>query len=340
MLRAVGPDLTAPAAYAQQRRKKRYRYRLRRLMPVGVAVLFAGAGGAWVGSHQSAQPIAANALPRVSAHVAAAPEVVAPKVAPERLLAGGALVSHTFTPGLIGATEILVDAKTGRVLWQQHAHERRQVASLTKIMTALLALRKLRPHDIVQVDKSVPRVPLVREGLRTGEQVETWKLMYALLLYSGNDDALALAIAAGGSKWQFVREMNGEAKLLGLRDTHFVSPSGVVDVDNYSSAWDLAALTRVAMRNPRFRTIVRTRVKHVAWEAPTYSKIYVNNNRMLSSYPGAIGVKTGYTHKAGPCLVVAAKRGNASLIAVVLDSSDMYTDAKRLLDFGFATLNT
>ena len=84
----------------------------------------------------------------------------------------------------------------------------------------------------------------VREGLRTGEQVETWKLMYALLLYSGNDDALALAIAAGGDKWQFVREMNDEARRLGLGDTHFVSPSGVVDVDNYSSAWDLAALTR------------------------------------------------------------------------------------------------
>ncbi|MGZ8716741.1 MAG: D-alanyl-D-alanine carboxypeptidase family protein, partial [Gaiellaceae bacterium] len=114
---------------------------------------------------------------------------------------------------------------------------------------------------------------------------------------------------------------------------------GVVDVDNYSSAWDLAALTRVAIRNPRFRTIVRTRVKHVPWEAPTFSKIYVNNNRLLGDYPGANGVKTGYTHKAGPCLVASAKRGGVSLIAVVLDSNDMYTDAKRLLDFGFATLS-
>jgi D-alanyl-D-alanine carboxypeptidase len=206
-------------------------------------------------------------------------------------------------------------------------------------MTALLALRKLRPHDIVQVDKSVPRVPLVREGLRTGEQVETWKLMYALLLYSGNDDALALAIAAGGNKWRFVREMNAEAQKLGLRDTHFVSPSGVVDVNNYSSAWDLAALSRVAMRNPRFRSIVRTRVKHVSWAAPTFSKIYINNNRLLGTYPGANGVKTGYTHKAGPCLVASAKRGGVSLIAVVLDSNDMYSDAKRLLNFGFRALS-
>jgi serine-type D-Ala-D-Ala carboxypeptidase (penicillin-binding protein 5/6) len=205
-------------------------------------------------------------------------------------------------------------------------------------MTALLALRKLRPHDVVTVDKSVPRVPLVREGLRAGDKVEAWKLFYAMLLYSGNDDALALAIAAGGTKWHFVHQMNVEARILGLHDTHFVSPSGVVDVGNYSSAWDLAALTRVALRNERFRSIVRTKVKHVGWAAPTYSKIYINNNRLLGSYPGANGVKTGYTHKAGPCLVASATRGGTTLIAVVLDSPDMYADAKRLLDLGFASL--
>src|SRR5207253_10024476 len=231
-----------------------------------------------------------------------------------------------------------VDAKTGRVLWARDAHARRHVASTTQIMTAPLALRQLQPHDIGTVDKSVPRVPLVREGLRAGERVQAWKLFYAMLLYSGNDDALAIAIAAGGDKWSFVREMNAEAHTLGLHDTHFISPSGVVDHDNYSSAWDLAALTRVAMRNPRFRRIVRTRVKHVPWAAPTFSKIYVNNNRLLGSYPGTNGVKTGYTHKAGPCLVASATRGGVSLIAVVLDSSNMYGEATRLLDLGFASL--
>ncbi|MCW2977192.1 MAG: Serine-type D-Ala-D-Ala carboxypeptidase, partial [Actinomycetia bacterium] len=315
-----------------------YRYRLRRLALLGFVVVLAGVGGAWVGSQQSTAHVTSAATPRHSARIAA-PKASVRKAPPERLLAGGTLVTHTFRPKLLGAAAILVDAKTGRVLWEQRAHQRRQVASTTKIMTALLALRKLRPHDIVQVDKSVPRVPLVREGLRTGEQVETWKLMYALLLYSGNDDALALAIAAGGNKWRFIREMNAEAQKLGLRDTHFVSPSGVVDVNNYSSAWDLAALTRVAMRNPRFRSIVRTRVKHVSWAAPTFSKIYINNNRLIGTYPGANGVKTGYTHKSGPCLVASAKRGGVSLIAVVLDSNDMYADAKRLLNFGFRTLS-
>ena len=317
------------------RPRKRYRYRLRRLTPVGLAVLVAAVAGALVGAHQNAAPAAALAAGPAAVHVGPAVEKT---IRHEQLLTDSAQLRHTFSPGLFGKAAILVDAKTGRVLWALHPHQRRQVASTTKIMTALLALRKLGPHELVTVDKSVPRVPLVREGLRAGEQVQAWKLFYSLLLYSGNDDALALAIAAGGTKWHFVHQMNVEAGILGLQDTHFVSPSGVVDVDNYSSAWDLAALTRVALRNPRFRQIVRTPRKQVAWSAPTFSKIYVNNNRLLTTYKGANGVKTGYTHKAGPCLVASATRGGVSLLAVVLDSPDMYTDAKRLLDFGFASL--
>jgi len=322
------------------RRRKRYRYRIRRLTPVGVAIVVAGLAGAWFGSHQTATPIA-SAAPKARAPFVHAPPAVrmhAKPAAPERLLVDGTRLAHRFEPKVGGAAAILVDAKTGRVLWGLHAHRRLHVASTTKIMTALLALRKLRPHDIVTVDRTVPRVPLVREGLRAGEHVEAWKLFYSLLLYSGNDDALALAIATAGDKWTFVRSMNAEARKLGLHDTHFASPSGVVDADNYSSAWDLAALTRVAMRNPRFRQIVHTRVKHVKWSAPTYAKIYVNNNRLLGTYRGASGVKTGYTHKAGPCLVASATRGGVSLVAVVLDSSNMYGEATRLLDLGFASL--
>jgi serine-type D-Ala-D-Ala carboxypeptidase (penicillin-binding protein 5/6) len=323
---------------ASPRRRKRYRYRLRRLTPIVVVAAVAGIGGAWVGHLQRSLPIATVAAARRPAVVGLAPAVQKTVRHQELLLSADDMVRHTFAPKLRGKAAILVDASDGRVLWQLHEHRRLQVASTTKIMTALLALRKLKPHDVVTVDKSVPRVPLVREGLRAGEQVEAWKLFYAMLLYSGNDDALALAIAAGGTKWHFVHQMNVEARILGLHDTHFVSPSGVVDVGNYSSAWDLAALTRVALRNERFRSIVRTKVKHVAWAAPTYAKIYLNNNRLLSSYPGANGVKTGYTHKAGPCLVASATRGGTTLIAVVLDSPDMYTDAKRLLDLGFSSL--
>jgi D-alanyl-D-alanine carboxypeptidase len=309
---------------------------------VWVAVLLAGLGGAWIGSHQAATPLAsaAAALPlaRNAQVVHFAPAKHAVAAAPERLLSGGSLLAHTFSPKLLGSAAVLVDGETGRVLWTMNEHARLPVASTTKIMTALLAMRRLKPHDIVTVDKSVPRVPLVREGLRAGERVQAWKLFYSLLLFSGNDDALALAIAAAGDKWTFIHEMNAEAKKLGLADTHFSSPSGVRDLDNYSSAWDLAALTRVAMRNARFQRIVRTRVEHVKWSAPTYAKIYVNNNRLLDTYRGANGVKTGYTHKAGPCLVASATRGGVTLIAVVLNSPDMYADTRRLLDFGFASL--
>jgi D-alanyl-D-alanine carboxypeptidase len=316
-------------------RRTRYRYNLRRLSPVGVAVVLAGLGGAWAGSHQTSSPIAVAATPRRAPVVHHSPKPAAIP-APAPLLVGGSPLRHSFSPELLASAAVLVDAKTGRVLWAKSAHERRHVASTTKIMTALLALRKLQPHDIVTVDKSVPRVPLVREGLRAGERVEAWKLFYSLLLYSGNDDALALAIAVGGDKWTFIRSMNAEARTLGLRDTHFSTPSGVRDADNYSSAWDLAALTRVAMRDARFRRLVRTRVEHVKWSAPTFAKIYVNNNRLLTTYRGATGVKTGYTHKSGPCLVASATRGGVSLIAVVLNSANMYADATRLLNFGFA----
>jgi D-alanyl-D-alanine carboxypeptidase len=319
--------------------RKRYRYRLRRLTPVVGLVALAALGGAWVGSRQHAAPTATIAAAQSPRALAAGLGTAAAKVVrTEQLLSDASPVAHDFTPALLAKAAILVDASNGRVLWQLNSHQRRHVASTTKIMTALLALRKLAPDDVVTVDKSVPRVPLVREGLRAGERVPAWKLFYAMLLYSGNDDALALAIAAGGTKWHFVHQMNTEARILGLRDTHFVSPSGVVDVGNYSSAWDLAGLTRVAMRSGRFREIVKTHIKHVKWTAPTFAKIYVNNNRLLGTYRGADGVKTGYTHKAGPCLVASATRHGVSLIAVVLDSPNMYADAKRLLDFGFASV--
>jgi len=312
--------------------RRRYRYRFRRLIPVGVAVVLAAMGGAWFGARHATAPAAAAPTPT------RAPRAVAVRVvAPERLVTGRPLLQDRLRRPLLAASAILVDADTGHVLWELHPHERRHVASTTKIMTALLALRKLAPNDIVTVDPSVPRVPLVREGLRAGERVPAWKLFYSMLLYSGNDDALALAIAAGGDKWTFVREMNAEAHALGLDDTHFSTPSGVVDADNYSSAWDLAGLTRVAMRNLRFRRIVHTKVERVSWAAPTYAKIYVNNNLMLTRYRGATGVKTGYTHKSGWCLVASATRGKVSLIAVVLDSGNMYADATRLLNLGFSS---
>jgi D-alanyl-D-alanine carboxypeptidase len=232
---------------------------------------------------------------------------------------------------------IVVDGATGQVLWAKRVHTRRPIASTTKIMTAVVAMERLGPHSVVTVDRSIRRVPPITEGLRPGERVEAWKLFYGLLLYSGNDDALALAIGAGGTRSRFVALMNEKAHALHLGDTHFRSPSGLLDRDNYSSAWDLAALTRYALWNPRFRAVVRTRVKHVQWAPPTWEKIYVNKNHLLGSYRGADGVKTGWTTMAKHCLVASARRHGVHLIVVVLGADDSYADARKLLNWGFAS---
>ncbi len=232
---------------------------------------------------------------------------------------------------------VLADAGDGTVLWAKRPNLRLPIASTTKIMTAVVALSRLRGRDVVVVDPSVPRVAPFKEGLRARERVKAWKLFYSLLLYSGNDDALALAIAAGGTRARFVAMMNEKARALGLHNTHFRGPSGLIDRDNYSTAWDLAALARFAMWNPRFRAMVRTRVKRVPWAAPTYAKVYVNHNHLLGSYRGADGIKTGWTTRSKHCLVASAHRGRVRLIAVVLGSPDAYKDVRKLLNYGFAS---
>jgi D-alanyl-D-alanine carboxypeptidase len=336
----VGFDAAA-AVVPRDRRQKRYR--LRRLAPVGIAVFAAFAAGAWAGVPRHAEAAVHTATPanQTAAAPTADPAAAAKPVVAVRPITpavhGPALLAGELHYKLAATAAILVDAKTGQVLFAKHAHERRPVASTTKIMTALLALQSVAPDDLITVSPAVTRVPLVREGLRAGETVEAWKLFYAMLLYSGNDDALQLALATAGTKDAFLRRMNAEAAVLGMRDTHYTSPSGVIDVGNYSSAWDLATVARVALRNPRFAKVVRTKEIHVPWSAPTNEKVYINNNLMLRTYPGTIGVKTGYTHLAGWCLVTAATRHGRTLISVVLDSPNMYVDSTKLLNLGFAS---
>jgi serine-type D-Ala-D-Ala carboxypeptidase (penicillin-binding protein 5/6) len=326
------------------RRRRRRRFRAARVVLV-LLVVFAVAGGAiWFGRRAEAKTprhaaawrqhatIPAKTQPRTQSTRTVSDRSPKP---PPRLLHGKPLLAGAHVRVRAPAA-ILVDAGTGRVLWAERPHQRRKIASLTKIMTATLALHEVPWHSRVTVAHSVTEVPLVREGLRTGERVEAWKLFYALLLYSGNDDANQLAISSAGSVHGFLRQMNDEAQRLGLRDTHYTSPSGVRDHGNYSTPWDLAALTRYAFRNARFDRLVQTRRKQVRWSAPTNSKIYLNNNALLSEYTGANGVKTGYTHESGWCLVASATRHGRRLIAVVLDSPNIYADARRLLNLGFS----
>jgi serine-type D-Ala-D-Ala carboxypeptidase (penicillin-binding protein 5/6) len=330
----VSLDVLTPVA---PRRRRRRRYRLRRLVPLALLALAAAVAGAIVGwhgtaarHHRASSPVSHHARNKpVARTVATAPPT------PLVLLHGPALLKGQLQKRLLSPEAILVDAGTGRVLWEKRVHQRRAIASTTKIMTALLALQKIPWHRTIVVARAATKVPLVKEGLRTGEHVPAWKLFYAALLYSGNDDATQLAISSAGTVHAFLRQMNAEARRLGLRDTHYTSPSGVIDQGNYSTAWDLAALTRYALRNPRFRAVVRRKQIRVGWAPPTNWKLYVNNNWLLREYHGANGVKTGYTAKSGWCLVASATRHGRTLIAVVLDSGNMYGDAKKLLNLGF-----
>ena len=252
------------------------------------------------------------------------------------LLLAAPKLEHAGLPPITAPAAILVDASTGAILWTKRPHQRRPIASTTKIMTGVLALEHLPLTKVIRVNPLVTRVALNREGLRAHERVAVWKLMEGLLLFSGNDDALQLAISTAGSRGAFLQLMNEKASELGLRDTHYTSPSGVVDRGNYSSAYDLAALARYAMAIPRFRAFTRTHIAHVNWAKPTYAKTYVNKNQLIGTYRGADGVKTGWTTIAGHCLVASARRGGTRLIAVVLHAPDPYGDARRLLNFGFA----
>jgi D-alanyl-D-alanine carboxypeptidase (penicillin-binding protein 5/6) len=280
--------------------------------------------------------------PVIESARAASPLFAGAKVVPEHppvalVSVRGPVARRDFSPPITAGAAALVDGRTGALLWAKREHVRMAIASTTKIMTAAIAMERLAPQDVVTIHPSVPRAAPFREGLRAGERVQAWKLFYGLLLYSGNDDALALAIGAAGSRAAFLTLMNERVRQLGLRNTHFTSPSGVIDRGNFSTVWDLATITRFAMQNPRFRTVVRTRTKKVVWTAPTNAKVYVNKNHLLGTYPGANGVKTGWTTIASHCLVASAQRNGVQLIAVVLHADDAYGDVRRLLDYGFAT---
>jgi D-alanyl-D-alanine carboxypeptidase len=315
--------------------RRRRRGRVRPKVALLVLAVGAAGGTAYALHARSTHQPAAAATPKPKHATARTPASYRPPPKVPGLLTGPPRSTQPLRRPLAARAAIVVDAGTGRVLWALRPHRRLPVASTTKIMTALIALEGLRPDALVRVPPAATRVPLVKEGLRPGERVRAWKLFDGLLVFSGNDDAMTLALAAGGTRPAFLARMNEKAHELGLNDSHFTSVSGVIDRGNYSSAWDLAALTRVALRNSLFRQVVRRRIVHVPWSAPIYEKVYVNKNPLLGTYRGANGVKTGWTTLAGHCLVASATRGGRTIIAVLLHDANAPADARRLLDLGF-----
>ena len=226
---------------------------------------------------------------------------------------------------------VLMDADTGQVLYDHNGSRRMLIASTTKIMTALVALERASPTDVITVKQKH-----MTEGssmyLKPGERVTVEELLYGLLLCSGNDAALTLAISLCGSEQAFVRQMNCRAEKLGLTRTHFANPHGLDSGENYATALDLARLAQAALRNELFREVVSTKTITCAGRTLT------NHNKLLWRYDGCIGVKTGYTKHAGRILVSAAERNGQQLIAVTIEDPDDWRDHAALLDHGFAVL--
>lgn len=229
---------------------------------------------------------------------------------------------------------VLMEADSGEIIFQKDFEKRLPMASTTKIMTALVAL------EMGELTKKVEIAPeaVGTEGssmyLKEGESLTLSDLLYALMLQSANDAAVAIAYEIAGGTDEFAALMNRRAEQMGLSNTHFTNPHGLDSEEHYTTASDLAEIAREAMKNEEFRKIVSTKSVTLT----DGHRSFTNHNKLLSAYDGAIGVKTGYTKRSGRCLVSAASRDDVTLIAVTLNAPSDWEDHKRLLDAGFDML--
>lgn len=245
-------------------------------------------------------------------------------------------------PEVVARAAVLADARTGQVLWARNPDLRMYPASTTKILTALVVVMRADLTERVRVVPEDTNAGGSAIWLQPGEVLSVEDLLYALLLNSANDAAEALARHVAGSDRDFARLLNDTALALGATNTHFTNPSGMPDPNHYTTARDLATIARAALAHPVLRRIVATRTYEIGRQDPEAVRYLVNHNKLLWRYPGAIGVKTGYTVEAGQCLVAAAQRGERTLIAVVLGSQGaaVWSDATVLLDYGFASFES
>jgi D-alanyl-D-alanine carboxypeptidase len=243
-----------------------------------------------------------------------------------------------IAPVLTAHSAILMDVDTGIVMAQKNPEERMPMASLTKIMTAAIILDSHKLSEVVTVKDDFNRVPEVgvRIWLQQYEKVTVGDLLLGLLLPSAGDAALALAEYHSGSVEKFVDEMNAKAKTLHLLNTHFMNPIGLDEDNHYSTAYDLAMLTRYALKNPDFRRIVRTSDATITSTNGKISHTLKSTDELLNSYLDIEGVKTGTTDEAGQSVINLARNKNGNeVVAVILNSTDRFQDSKSLIDWSF-----
>ena len=245
------------------------------------------------------------------------------------------LLIHTMAaeaPAVSAASAVLLDAESGRILYARNENEERAIASITKLMTALVAAEYLDDlSQTITVRKEWTGIEGTSLYLKAGEEISLETLLYGLLLHSGNDAAVALAAHCAGDVETFVGWMNQRARDLGMTGTHFSDPSGLGDEDHYSTALDMARLGAACLKNPVVAKIVAT--KSIVLEGRSFT----NHNKLLWQYEGCTGMKTGYTRQAGRTLVSSAERDGQKLVCVTLSDGNDWADHKALLDYGFET---
>lgn len=229
---------------------------------------------------------------------------------------------------------VLLEASTGRILYEKNAYQQLPMASTTKIMTAVAVLENASLTDTVTVSAEAAATEGSSMYLAGGEKISVMDLLYGLMLSSGNDAANALAEHVGGDREAFADIMNDTAQRIGMESSHFVTPSGLDDAMHYSTAYDMAVLTMYALENNTFRKIVATKSQTVGEGENVH--YLTNHNKLLNKYKYCIGVKTGYTMSSGRCLVSAAERDGVTLIAVTLNDRNDWNDHMDMFDYGFS----
>jgi D-alanyl-D-alanine carboxypeptidase len=333
------PSFSTPVARRRREAQRRRRRRGRRRLLVAVLALAALLGvGVFVGTADeggtggTSRASASEGPPAPAGQTALGPLPLSVDLESSK----DAVKLRFKTPPRAG---LLVNLDTGEVLWRRNPERQLPIASVTKMMTGLVAAEALGPNDKARITKSVLAYSGSGVGvLPRGKRVKTETLLHGLMLPSGNDAARALAFRTSGGIGAFVRRMNGRAAELGLRCTTFASVEGL-SPKNRSCPADLAALTRKVLDEPRLARIVRKRKAILPFPIKGGRvEMYNSNPLVRRGYPGILGVKTGYTNAAGRCLVVASRRNGVRLAAIVLRSPDPGTQARQLLDRGFRSL--
>ncbi len=243
-------------------------------------------------------------------------------------------------PGVSAQSAVLINGNTGEVLFRQNENARLPMASTTKIMTALVAVEALPLDTMVKISAECVGVEGSSIYLTEGEVLSLEDLLYALMLESANDAAVAIAVAVSGSIEAFADRMNQKALKLGLSETHFTNPHGLDDEAHYTTAYELALIAKAALSHDVLKVIMSTQRRTIPMKDGSGVRLLLNHNKMLRSYEGAIGVKTGFTKRSGRCLVSAACRDGLTLIAVTINDGNDWRDHTDMLDYGFSLYDT